>query len=358
MSQCGKGYVAGVSTRLAAVVLAAAALLLSACASSPDLSSMQWRECASPTRASLRGLCPLDARVAFVCGSGGLVLRTRDGGRSWEPCGPRGVTGLDFRALVALDAEHLLLANAGAPARVYASGDGGDSWSVVHEDLRPGAFFDSLAFDASGRGFLFGDPVEGRLTLLASADAGQTWRDLGAQLPPPVPGEAGFAASNGLIALPSLRGLCVVTGGTATRALLSLDNGASWHAAELPLRHGQASQGAFAVAFANALHGVAIGGDYAVPADADGTAATTMDGGVTWQPATVPPAGYRSAVTAVPGGGATFLAVGPTGGSITDDGGRTWRPFGELGFHTVRAAADGSIWAAGSGGRIARLVPR
>lgn len=332
-------------------VAAAAALWFGSCAAAPDLDHRQWQECRSPTTASLRGLCPLSAMVALVAGSGGMVLRTLDGGASWEPIGPRGAGTLDFRSLAAPDPQHLTVASAGAPARIYASDDGGGHWRLAHEDAREAAFFDTVVVDGNGRGFALGDPIDGHFVLLCTRDFGASWS--GVEAPAAAAGEAAFAASNGCLCLPGPRALCVVTGGAASRALISDDDGAHWSATPLPISHGQPSQGAFAVAFADPLHGVAVGGDYG-DAAAPGAAAFTDDGGRSWQAAQIAPAGYRSGVAALPNS-RTFLAVGPAGSSISRDGGRSWQAFGALGFHTVRAAPDGALWAAGSGGRIARL---
>ena len=42
------------------------------------------------------------------------------------------------------------------------------------------------------------------------------------------------------------------------------------------------------------------------------------------------------------------------GTSLSTDGGRTWEPVGDTGCHTLDCTRDGSCWAAGGGGRIAR----
>jgi hypothetical protein len=52
----------------------------------------------------------------------------------------------------------------------------------------------------------------------------------------------------------------------------------------------------------------------------------------------------------------TALAVGPTGSDVSTDGGRNWRPFDTGTFDAVQCAPDGSCWASGAKGRIARLI--
>ena len=60
-------------------------------------------------------------------------------------------------------------------------------------------------------------------------------------------------------------------------------------------------------------------------------------------------------MTFLPGTIATTVAVGLTGSDISRDGGRTWRTFDTGSFDTVACAKDGSCWASGDLGRLARL---
>ena len=51
-----------------------------------------------------------------------------------------------------------------------------------------------------------------------------------------------------------------------------------------------------------------------------------------------------------------LISVGPAGGYASEDGGRTWQRIPGKGYHTLDRAEDGTVWAAGSGGRVARLA--
>ena len=58
----------------------------------------------NPSSASLRGVANVDGRVAWASGISGTVLRTLDGGETWQPCTvPAGAEKLDFRAVQAFD---------------------------------------------------------------------------------------------------------------------------------------------------------------------------------------------------------------------------------------------------------------
>lgn len=330
-----------------------AALCSLACVSSARAQAAaaepRWQLLHERAGTSLRALAVVDASVVWAGGTGGTVLRTVDGGRAFRDVAPTDCDACDFRDLHAFGPERAVAMVAGQPARIYRTADGGASWSRVHEDPDAAAFFDTIEFDGD-LGFLFGDPLGGEMYVRRSDDAGASWRRV-AGLPAPLPDEAGFAASGTCVSVGG-SAVRIVTGGGASRCVSSTDGGVSFRAAPLPLLQGSPSQGAFGVAFRGEL-GIAVGGDYREPARADGTAAWTDDGGRAWHASSA--LGYRSAVTWLDDGSA--LAVGPLGASITRDGGRTWSAFGETGFHAVARGSDGSVFACGSDGRIARLLP-
>jgi photosystem II stability/assembly factor-like uncharacterized protein len=151
------------------------------------------------------------------------------------------------------------------------------------------------------------------------------------------------------------------TGGAArARVYRSADQGLTWAVADTPIMAGNASSGVFSLAFADAEHGVAVGGDYRVERETGDNLAFTNDGGKTWAFAgrTRLPS-FRSAVAYVPGSrGLRLVAVGPGGTDFSVDGGRTWTPLGDDGFHALNIEPGGrAAWAVGEGGRIARLQP-
>ena len=329
-----------------------------------DWPRANWELVATPSKVGLRGLAVVDASVAWVGGAEGTLLRTLDGGQNWQSVAPPDSGKCDFRDIEAFDADNALVMVAGLPARIYRTADGGKTWQVAHDDPRPKAFFDAMAF-AGDRGYLFGDPVDGGFTLLTSADRGASWTAVAAELlPEPVGAEAGFAASGTCVAVhgPAVAAegqqaadvaLWIATGGTASRCVRSLDGGTTWHATALPLAQGGAAQGAFGLAFRDRSVGVAVGGDYREPLLSQGTAAWTADGGRSWRTVAGGAGGFRSAALWL--GSDDVMAVGSHGCSLSRDRGRSWRPFGTEGFHSVAMGRDGSVWACGSEGRVARL---
>ena len=309
----------------------------------------RWQLCPSGVDQSLRGLAPVSRDVCYVGGSAGTLRKTTDGGETWRDVAPAGSAGCDFRDVEVVAPGVVVTMVAGSPARIYRSTDGASSWELVHEDPRPAAFFDAVAFDGA-RGVAFGDAIDGRFVLLQSLDAGRTWQDVpGEALPAPRGQEAAFAAS-GTCLVTGPGGFSLVTGGDACRHV-GFSPGGPRRVVELPLRSGNGSSGAFSIAW-NGARGVCVGGDYrAVERDA-GSAAYTDDGGRTWRAAAA--GGYRSGVAWV--SSRDVVAVGSHGASWSTDSGRTFAPFGGEAFHSVARAGDGAVWACGANGRVARLV--
>jgi photosystem II stability/assembly factor-like uncharacterized protein len=313
----------------------------------------------SPVTASLRGVHAISEEVCWASGTGGVWLRTTDGGQTWRGHVVDGAQSLDFRDVHAFDQRNALLLVAGDPARIYRTTDAGNGWSIVHEDRREGVFFDAMAFWDEQRGVVFSDPVDGTFVIATTADGGQSWTNVPADaIPPALDGEAGFAASGTCLAVgPDGRawiGLGGETGNPTARLLRTADFGHTWTAHQTPIRTNESS-GIFSLVFLDEKAGVAVGGDYVEPDDATANAATTADGGLTWTLAS--PLGYRSVVEVIDAPGIqALLAAGPTGIDLSTDRGRTWsRVWGE-GFHAISFAPGSAVgYATGAQGRIARL---
>jgi photosystem II stability/assembly factor-like uncharacterized protein len=308
-----------------------------------------------PVAASLRGIAAPSADTIWVCGSGGTVARTLDGGASWDLVGPIGTESLDFRSLWVFDPDTAIVASAGSPARVFRTEDGGRDWALVHSDDRAAIFLDAMAFDDTGHGVLVGDPIDGRFVLLWSDDHGRHWRG-SPRAPAAERDEAAFAASNTAVVL-TRDDFLLGTSHTA-RVLRTDRQLARWQWSRVPIASDSPARGVFSLAFAKDGIGCAVGGDYTAADERSQTAAFTLDGGRTWLPAERMPGGYRSAVIAATAlGPGVRLAAGPNGVDLSSDGGRRWYRLFDRGHHALAAARDGSavVFAAGADGRVSRI---
>ena len=323
-----------------------------------------WQVQPSGTKARLRGISAASAEVAWASGTGGTCLRTTDGGASWRAVGPPNTADLDFRDVHAVDAStaYLLSIGQGPLSRIYKTADGGVSWALSHQNRDPNGFLDAIAFWDADHGLALGDPVDGRYRILATDDGGRSWAVVGPEgMPPALPNEGAFAASGTcLVVRPGGREAWFATGGGASaRVFRSVDRGRTWAVAECPIRAGVASAGIFGLAFRDAEHGIAVGGDYKKPEEPGDFLALTDDGGRTWAlAARSSRSGFRSAAGYTPTrGGREVIAVGSAGSDFSADRGRTWPRSSAEGFHAIDFAPTGEVgWAVGDGGKIARFV--
>jgi photosystem II stability/assembly factor-like uncharacterized protein len=328
---------------------------------SGESSQAQWTTQASGTKARLRGLCVVNDEVAWAGGTGGTFLRTTYGGKAWRAVTVPGASSLDFRDVHAVDADtaYLLSIGEGEQSRIFKTTDGGTTWVTVFVNKDPKGFLDAIAFRDADHGLALGDPVDGRFVVLTTEDGGKTWNPTPPEgLPPALPGERAFAASGTCLVVQGDNHAWFSTGGSlVSRIFRSTDRGRTWAAYETPIRAGKSSAGIFSLAFHDADHGIAVGGDYKEPERAGRVLSLTSDGGQTWRlPRGQEPGGYRSAVAHVPGTqGRTLVAVGPTGSDVSVDGGEDWRRLGTTGFHAVGFTSLSAGWAVGEDGLVARF---
>jgi len=236
-----------------------------------------WESIPLGTDAEVEDLWFADSLNGWLVGGGyqiegGLVGRTRDGGRTWaftsglaspEP----GVFGFNLLAVRFLDAQRGLVAGDGG--KVFATDDAGDHWRLVRygrgstDHLFGFDFLDAQNGWASGLG-----------GVIRTRDAGETWTDVSLihpDIPPPI-GHAihFFNASNGLLV------------GPYASLMRSADGGETWTALTTPLATAPPIPPAEDrrprlndLTFVDALHGWAVG--------TEGTVLRTTDGGESWR---------------------------------------------------------------------------
>ncbi|SDN48937.1 WD40/YVTN/BNR-like repeat-containing protein [Allokutzneria albata] len=313
-----------------------------------------WQLTPTNTEARFRGLSAVSDRVAWAGGSGGVVLRTVDGGRVWQRVDPPGATALQFRDVHAFDDRHavVLSIGEGADSRVYRTSDGGRSWQLAFQNADPKAFYDCLTFFDSRSGIALSDPVGGKFRILSTSDSGRSWTVLPDEgMPPALEKEAAFAASGQCLVSSGRRDAWFATGGgSKSRVFHTKDRGRTWQVSQSPVAASE-SAGIFGMASTGKRHGIAVGGDFA-NATGPSTVALTSDGGRTWQAGPNQLGGYRSGIALRPW---SAIAVGPTGSDVSRDGGRSWSRLDGGSFDTVDCTPDGACWASGERGRIAKL---
>jgi photosystem II stability/assembly factor-like uncharacterized protein len=357
----------------------------------------QWELQESHSTSGLRGIHNVDGRIAWASGEQGTVLRTLDGGRSWQRCAvPLGAEQLDFRGIQAFDENTAIVMSSGpgAQSRVYRTRDGCATWELAFTNPDKGSFKAMQFIPGSGRdkgrvGVLVGDPTSSILegthfAIFRTYDYGKTWeKTQGPWRAPAKAGEMLLAASNS--ALIEVRGSNLfVTGGAVTRSRTLEEHVKHdphivvlYVGGDLPLRHG-AEAGAASVAahlgpesnaaadakkyIVRAVHAgdvlVAVGGDPRQPDIAAGNCAVSIDGSLNWSVPLTSPRGYRSAVAYDPQGN-YWITVGPNGTDVSTDDGRNWRPLTPTAGEPADADKNWNSlslpFAVGPNGRIGKL---
>ncbi len=280
--------------------------------------------------------------------AGGLLVRSRDGGASFERI-DAGLphVGLGWTSLVDWIAPPddpwtlVALVVQGEAVRVFASADSGDTWQPLAQPAGAADASKLRALTGGADGFL---ALAGQQSLWISQDAGQSWT-----VAAPLPGE--LVGSEPLLLQADWRNPARLVASGGAGVWMSTDSGATWTGADgLPPL---AEVGALALAGDRAGL-IYVGGRELV--------FVSGDGGATWNAVELPGAdGLVRTLLIDPRVGETALAADSVGQVFrTDDAGRHWTLTASDGRRSVAAlavdarsrdrlfsAGDDGIWAQG-----------
>ena len=136
----------------------------------------RWTVQTSGVTHRLRGVSAVSECVAWASGAGSTVLRTTDGGLTWQKLNVTEET-LDFRDIDAIGAQtaYALSIGNGPASRIYKTTDAGKTWNLQFKNEDPKAFLDAMSFWDANHGIVFGDSVDKQFYILTTADGGRTW---------------------------------------------------------------------------------------------------------------------------------------------------------------------------------------
>ena len=310
----------------------------------------QLKKVDANTTATFRGLSIVDNDVAWLSGTKGSVGITKDGGHTWTFNQVSGFETADFRSLYAFDGQRAIIANVGSPASILMTDDSGKTWKPVYTNNHKDAFIDGVDFWNGKDGIMYGDPIDGKMLLLRTADSGMTWASIPSS-PLLETGEASFAASGTGIRCTGKQEVTIATGGVVSRLWRSIDKGDRWSAIPVPIVQGQSTTGIFSIVKTGKTWIVA-GGDFKNETLDKDHCYYSTDEGIRWLAPTVPIRGYRECVELV--AKEILIATGPSGSDISYDNGINWKALSdERGLHVVRKARKGTlVMAAGDKGMI------
>ena len=311
----------------------------------------QGQRAVKGTSASFRSMHVVSDNVIWAGGSGGTIIRTTDGAKSWDVFTID--KKYDFRGIYAFDGLCAVAMSAGeaqtGAAKIYKTVDGGKNWKIVFETMEEGVFLDCLKFKDKKTGYILGDPIGGKPYVLKTVDGGDSWNRVKPELFPDVlDGEASFAASNSNISLVKNR----VLFSTQSRVFVSENGGKSWQVSQTPFKQRETS-GMFGLYFTDENHGFAVGGDYVDDKSEYPNIAQTSDGGYSWAfTETARPTGLKESVWQ--SGENEFFVVGTSGVGKSTDGGKTWQGISTEPYHVVQCGKK-HCYAIGGKGKFAML---
>lgn len=311
----------------------------------------QWVAQTSGTTVRLRQVKAVNDNVVWACGASGVVLRTINGGATWEVKTPTNtaVTNYSIDAIDSLTAWVTGTVGGTADFTIWKTTDGGMTWTAQYNN--PAGFSDGIRFFNANEGVLYADPDPWPSTyweILRTTNGGNTWtRVPRANIPPAdsVNGEYGAAGSIDIVGNTVWFSAYYNTNANPTKVYKSTDKGNTWTVSGFNQQQGYA--GSSYLAFADANNGVAV--------CLDGTTAKTTDGGVTWTVTPITGAAFRYVVN-VPGFN-LYLAVGSSGASWYSTDGVNWTslPTGTTqALYGVDATAN-FAWACGNAGTMLKF---
>jgi photosystem II stability/assembly factor-like uncharacterized protein len=299
-----------------------------------------WRRLAVP--ATVTALRFIDQRVGWAAAYAGpnaetgLVLRTVDGGATWQQAlaftsghpgdGP-------VRQLEATDADHAWIlatgpppCSASCPLLLRRTTDGGTTWTT----LTPSGA-NVIRFASASRGWLAVSntgPGAHAAHVSVTSDGGDTWADAFATASGSVVGLDAASTSTAWLLTRDLR-TCTASGCGTLELFRTDDGGRRWGSLGNPkagaanCRLGHLGGPLFASPMRGWLS-LNLGAGGAM-GDTGGLLATD-DGGRTWRCIEMPHTGALSAADPLHAWAATFDANRDAALYATDDGGGTWRP--------------------------------
>src|SRR5262245_33714128 len=265
--------------RRAIVPAAIALVLLAGCAKQRPV-VQAWEAIPLGTDAEVNKLWFADSLNGWLVGGsyripGGLIGRTRDGGRTWtfesgfvapEP----GSSGFNFGTVRFLSERRGVVAGHGG--KVFVTDDGGDHWRLTRYGRSLTDHLFTFDFLDSDLGWACG--VQG---VIKTRDGGETWEDVSRTYsgiePPMATALHFFDGRHGILVSPE--------GGI----MRSIDGGVSWTALATPLAPDERPRFCD-LWFVDALHGWAVGGE--------GVVLHTIDGGGWWTRQEIGVQGARS----------------------------------------------------------------
>jgi photosystem II stability/assembly factor-like uncharacterized protein len=331
--------------------------LLAAICAVTAFAQSPWTKQTTPTTQRIRGFKVLNSQVLWASGNAGVVLRTRDGGTTWElRTSPN--SGYDMYCIEALDSltawafGTVVGTSITDTTRIWKTTDGGVTWAQQFQNTN--SFADGIKFFDANNGVAWSDPMLTRksyFVIVTTTNGGTTWTPVPESNMPPVDSvDDEVSVSNGCDAIGNT--VWFVTYGNTDdihpRVFKSTDRGLTWTASA---RINVANSYGFSMKDVNTgiLSNIS-----------SGAIARTSNGWATADTVLLFTGTYGlRAVDWIPGTNGIVIVGGPSGTGFcaaSTDGGTTWTqqtlPAGIQRLYVVNFLNPSLGWAAGNAGAI------
>lgn len=306
---------------------------------------------------SIRSIEAVSANKVLFASSRGDIGITNNGGKTWN------IKYLKYQDSIiphfrstAKTKKAVFALSVGNPALLYKMSNGNNE--LVYTEKHEKVFYDSMKFFADGKhGIAVGDPTDTCPSIILTNDGGNSWSKISCEsLPVFEDGEAFFAASNTNIKILG-NTVWIASGGKKARVLKSTDKGQNWEIYDTPIVQGNGPEGIYSIDFYDENNGIVIGGNYSKAEENKANKAITTDGGITWNlVANGKEPAYKSCIQYVPNtNGKEVFAVGKTGVSFSNNGGKNWKEVSKDSYYTIQFIDRNTAWLSGHQ-KIGKLV--
>jgi photosystem II stability/assembly factor-like uncharacterized protein len=321
----------------------------------------QIKELTTQKGVSIRALSVPSEKVIWASGSKGMVAKSTNEGASFEWMQVKGYEKRDFRAMHAWNEQEAIIVAVASPALILKTKDGGASWDKVYENSDSSMFLDAIHFSDNNNGTIIGDPIRGHLFILTTNNKGASWVEMPNDYfkSTLMIGEAFFASSNSNL-IHIGKELVFVTGGLCSRLWI---NGM---AEAMPMMQGTNSKGANSIAISpDGKRVIIVGGDFANDTIASqnivgyqllktqkSNSKNESKKQIVWENINVSNLrGYKSCVEFIDND--YVFTCGTSGVDVSKDKGASWNTISKNPFHIVKKhPTKRGAYLAGSGGRI------
>jgi photosystem II stability/assembly factor-like uncharacterized protein len=275
----------------------------------------------------------VSSEVAWAIGADGtdenkdmtVFTTTRDGGGTWSggevDCN---ATAFSMVSGVSADTAFIAAYGSGSDNQILRSTNGGKSWEEILSGAGSSSFFNVVHFFNSDEGFVQGDPEGGEFELYTTSNGGENWNRVdGSEIPDPIASDE-YGTVGHYTAVEDTVWFTTTYG----RIYKSEDKGHTWDVSQVYSgEYNTYIKVAFNQDGQSGIADVSIVDGQTTIRD---TLYKTSDGGQNWAPLDYSGNFYHAGVSSIPGNPNTFVSVGSDyentamGVSYTEDGGKTW----------------------------------